>query len=281
MMNRHECRTGRRPQSVKRTIVRYVLFIPLVLVFTTGVALSAYLHHMRNLPPVRSECVILVHGLYRSAASMSLIEHRLINEGYKVINIDYASTRTSIHAVAEKEVAAAVARAKKQGYERIHFVSNSLGALIIRTYLQEHHLPKGSRIIMLAPPNQGSELADWAHETFPRLSRLAGPAATRLGTRNQPFTSKLNPIGGEIGIIIGDQSWNPLFSEILPGSDDGAVTIERAKLTEMREFLVTSCNHTTILLVPHIRDQVLCFLQTGRFSDASPAKQHAENGSSH
>lgn len=252
-----------RPQS-RKTFRRFWM-VAMSFVLVAGSAVYAYVQFMRSLPPQRNECVILLHGLYRSAASMAVIEHRLILDGYGVINIDYASTRSAISSVAEGEVASAVATAKEQGYERIHFVSHSLGALVVRTYLQNHRLPQGSRIVLLAPPNQGSELADWAHKTFPRLIQMSGPAVWNLGTRDQPYTSTLKPISEEVGIIIGEESWNPLFSKILPGRDDGAVTIERAKLEEMKDFLVAPCNHTTILLNPDIREQVLHFLEKGRF----------------
>jgi len=230
----------------------------------------AYAQYLRSMPPTRRECVILLHGLLRSAASMTLIEHQLIREGYHVINIDYASTRNSIPTVAGKELSLAVAQARVLGYERIHFVSHSLGALVIRTYLQEHDAPKGTRIVMLAPPNQGSELADWLFEKLPRLGHMAGPAAKQLGTKNHPFTSRLAPIDGEIGIIIGKESWNPLFSKILPGKDDGAVTVERSKLSEMQDFLIASCNHTSIILNRQVCNQVVHFLEQGYFS---PGKQ--------
>ena len=163
------------------------------------------------------------------------------------------------------KVAAAVGKARADGCQRIHIVTHSLGAVIVRSYLQDHQLPQESRIVMLAPPNQGSELADWAKENFPRLFQLAGPAAADLGTEGDTFTSKLKPIAPEVGIIIGKDSWNPLFSKILPGQDDGAVTVERARLREMQDFLVAPCNHTSILLDQYVREQVIHFLHEGRF----------------
>lgn len=258
----------RHPFETKRRIAAKQRFwgCVLALMLISGSAVYGYIQYLHALPPTRRECVILLHGLLRSAASMTLVEHHLIRKGYAVINIDYASTRSSIPAVAQHELATAVAHARLQGYERIHFVSHSLGALVIRTYLQDHHLPETSRIVMLAPPNQGSELADWAFNRFPRLSRFAGPAARELGTRDHPYTASLNPIGGEIGIIIGNDSWNPVFSKILPGRDDGAVTVERSKLEEMKDFMVAPCNHTTIILNRKVIRQVSHFLQEGYFN---------------
>lgn len=255
----------RRHRSATRGRRHFIWIVPLAAVLIASGAMIAYGQYVRSMPVTRSECVILVHGLLRSAASMALIEHRLIREGYRVINIDYASTRTAIPAVAEDKVAAAVEKAGADGCRRIHMVTHSLGAVIVRSYLQDHQLPQGSRIVMLAPPNQGSELADWAKENFPRLFELAGPAAAELGTEGDTLTSRLKPITPEVGIIIGKDSWNPLFSRILPGRDDGAVTVERARLREMQDFLVAPCNHTSILLDHNVREQVIHFLQKGRF----------------
>lgn len=223
----------------------------------------------QRLPGTRNECVILLHGLGRTARSMTMIEHHLIQNGYAVVNIDYTSTRRPISAVAHGAVAAAVSRCRRKGYDRIHFVTHSLGAIVVRSYLQTHPLPAGSRVVMLAPPNQGSELADWAQQKFPKLIQLAGPAVSQLGTSGETLLARLKPIAPEVGIITGTDSWNPFFSEILPGPDDGAVTIERAKLKEMTGFMVSPCNHTSILLDRQVQHHIVRFLQDGRFEAAN------------
>lgn len=244
-----------------------------------GVVLSAYLlgsgslwaynKIAQRIPGTRNECVILLHGLGRTALSMTMIEHHLIQSGYAVVNIDYASTQQPISAVAHGAVAAAVSRCQGRGYDRIHFVTHSLGAIVVRSYLQTHPLPAGSRVVMLAPPNQGSELADWAQQKLPKMIRLAGPAVSQLGTDGETLVARLKPIAPEVGIIIGTDSWNPFFSKILPGPDDGAVTIERAKLKEMTGFMVSPCNHTSILLDREVQHHIVRFLQNGRFEVAN------------
>ncbi len=245
----------------KRSLVilsTLALFIAAGTIFSLGQPLG-------HRAAARNECVILLHGLCRSALSMKAIENILRQNGYTVINIDYPSTRKTIASIAEDQVATAVNRCKEQGYRRIHFVTHSMGALIVRRYLQEQQLPRGSRIVMLAPPNQGSELADWAQKNFPRISRLAGPSVDQLTTKPKSGLSPMKPIASEVGIIIGNDSWNPLFSRILPGSDDGKVTVVRAKLEEMRDFWVAPCNHTTILLNREVLGRIVHFLQFGRF----------------
>lgn len=222
-----------------------LLFVTTITAFLF-IAAVLFIHSQSRFPNTHNECVILMHGLCRSALSMKLIENYLKQNGYSVVNIDYASTRKTIAEVADTDVALAVIDCKHRGYDRIHFATHYLGAVVVRKYLQAGQLPKGSRIVMLAPPSQGSELADRAMEKFHRLSRLAGPAARQLGTGQMTVLKELFPLQQEVGIIIGNDSWNPLSSKILPGSDDGKVAVERAKLEEMRDFLVAPCNHTTI-----------------------------------
>jgi alpha-beta hydrolase superfamily lysophospholipase len=81
-----------RPTAKKVKSLRLMWIFPLAALIMAQGTLLAYGQYVRNKPPTRNECIILLHGLYRSAASMALIEHHLIQNGYAVINIDYAST---------------------------------------------------------------------------------------------------------------------------------------------------------------------------------------------
>jgi rhomboid family GlyGly-CTERM serine protease len=252
--------------SRRRASVRTVTGAAIIAMLTLfgGVSL-----HSRITPePLlkRNECVILVHGLFRSSLSMKLLERELKHNGYAVLNLDYGSTQNSITDIALNDTAKAVETCRRLGYERVHFVTHSMGAIVVRRYLQANQVPAGSRIVMLAPPNQGSELMDWVVRRFPRLTRLIGPGACELQTNAQTLLARLRPISAEIGIIIGSTSWNPYFSSILPGADDGKVTVARAKLAEMSDFLIAECNHTTILIKPDIQRQVVNFLENGRFA---------------
>jgi rhomboid family GlyGly-CTERM serine protease len=228
-------------------------------------AASSHSHSIESPPRGRKECVILLHGLCRSSLSMGFMERALRQSGFAVLNLDYASTRKSITDIALDDIVKAVSTCSRMGYERIHFVTHSMGGIVVRRYLQDHQLPEGSRLVMLAPPNQGSELMDWAVTSFPRLSRLAGPGASQLRTCDRTLLARLTPVSAEVGVIIGNTSWNPYFSDILPGKDDGKVTVERAKLAEMTDFLIAECNHTTILFKPIIQRQVVSFLEHGQF----------------
>jgi triacylglycerol lipase len=214
----------------------------------------------------QAEAVILLHGLARSKYSMYWIERSLRQTGYIVYNVGYPSLKWSIRQAADHIVAKAVQTCRLNGFKRIHFVTHSLGAIVVRCYLQHNDLPDDSRIVMLAPPNGGSEIVDWAQARTQWFDRLCGPAAAELNTAADALPAQLEPVRPAVGVLAGRKSWNPLLSTILPGEDDGKVAIRRTILPEMRDFMVVGASHTTILLNADVRRQILHFLQAGRFS---------------
>jgi hypothetical protein len=132
-------------------------------------------------------------------------------------------------------------------------------------------IPAGSRLVMLAPPNKGSEVTDFMKDFF--IYRwIEGPAGQELGTGPESVPNRLKPIDLQLGIIAGDRSLNPVFSAIIPGPDDGKVAVERTKLEEMSDFLVISSTHTFIMRNPNVLRQVVHFLEHGRF-DHSQKKE--------
>ncbi len=249
---------------------------------SAGVLIASIQEDARNAPasPPPRECVILLHGLCRSARSMAPIAASLEHNGYAVINLDYASTHSPINALAEQSLAPAVNLARRQGYRRIHLVTHSMGGIIVRAFLQKHPLPPGSRVVMLAPPNQGSELTDWALLHVPRIYRLAGPAAGELGTRGNDCINDLQHVGAQVGIIAGSGSWNPLFSAILPGDDDGKVAVKRTRLPGMTDFLIVPDTHMMILYDRDVHEQIIQFLNSGRFCEFKTNSVDVNSGDS-
>lgn len=211
------------------------------------------------------ECVVLLHGLGRSKGSMSKLEEYLSRQGYHVVNYDYPSTALSIEQIAEKYAAEAVNVCRDSASSKIHFVTHSMGGIVVRQYLQDHSVPSGSRVVMLSPPNQGSELADALRDSL-MFRWFMGPAGQQLGTDSHGIPSRLHPIGLEIGVITGNTSFEPWFSSLSPGPDDGKVSVERAKLDEMVDFLVVSSGHSLIMSNPEVMAEVAYFLAHGRFA---------------
>ncbi len=209
-------------------------------------------------------CVLLLHGLGRRAASMTPMAENLASRGYRVYNIGYPSTDAPIEALTDAHLRPAVAQCRQEGCRVIHVVAHSLGAIMIRQYLQARQLPAGSRIVMLSPPNQGSAVVDiLGPNLFYRW--LMGPAAQQLGTLPNSLPNRLLPVDGEIGVITGNYSWNLILSTMIPGPDDGKVSVASARLAGMDDFLVLPATHTFIMQNAEAMVQTAHFLAYGRF----------------
>jgi len=212
----------------------------------------------------KNACVILLHGLGRTKHSMTKIEKRLKTLGYMTVNQGYPSTEQDIKALAHTYVSEAMNCCDKQSAKKIHFITHSLGGILVRQYLQENSVPEGGRLVMLSPPNKGSELADELKDAF-FYKWFIGPAGQQLGTDDKSVPNRLNPIDVEVGIITGNRSFDPWFSTIIPGDDDGKVSICRARLEGMSDFLVVESPHAFIMQNPEVIDQIVFFLQEGKF----------------
>jgi pimeloyl-ACP methyl ester carboxylesterase len=215
--------------------------------------------------------VVLLHGLGRTHRSMAALERALAAEGYRVVNLGYPSRE---HAIAVLVDTLAVELDACCGSEERapSFVTHSLGGILLRAYQASHGADRIGRVVMLSPPNQGSEVVDRVPPALLRL--LLGPAAVQLGTDSTSIVHELPPVNFELGIITGNGTLNPLFSWWLPGEDDGKVTVASAWVEGADEFLVVPYAHTWIMQREQVIEQVLLFLETGSFGAASRPPVH-------
>ena len=214
--------------------------------------------------PKNKEFVILLHGLGRGPGSMEKLEKDLLEKGYRILNEKYPSTKKEIDELIEEFIAPQVAQCLAAGAEKIHFVTHSLGGILLRVYLQDNDLPDESRVVMLSPPNKGSELVDTLKD-WPIYEWFFGSAGQVLGTDEESLPNQLKRIDVEVGVIVGNKTFEPWFSRMIPGEDDGKVSVERARLDEMKDFLIVEESHSFIMRKKAVRDQVLFFLDKGYF----------------
>ena len=211
---------------------------------------------------------------------MNPMAEALAARGYRVYNTAYPSTEAAVEVLTADYLEPAVLQSRREGCPVVHVVAHSLGAVMIRQFLQTRSLPAGSRIVMLAPPNHGSEVADTLSPWF--LYRwFMGPSGLQLGTGPDSLPNRLAPVDADIGVITGDASWNLLLSMLIPGPDDGKVSVESAKLEEMDDFLVLPVTHTFIMQDAEVMLQTAHFLAHGRFDHRHPRdapEGHAGSG---
>lgn len=221
--------------------------------------------HSTSAPPrAERDLVVVLHGMGRTKLSMACLASRLEQQGYDVLNFSYPSIRSSVtdsttylHQELQSRLPARAGR--------VHFVTHSLGGIVVRAYLKQHPPANLGRVVMLSPPNQGSEVVDRLRDNF--LYRLAtGPAGQELGTEESSIPNTLGDVGFPLGVITGGRSFNPLFSAWIAGPNDGKVSVQRAKVSGMTDFLVVPHSHSFIMRSSAVARQVVHFLAHGKFS---------------
>ncbi len=250
------------------------LLLLAVLAVAAAAAPPAPLPHARDplpYPPASGQCVVLLHGLGRTHRSMARIETALRGAGYATANIDYPSQGQAIELSARAAIPEGVRHCRETGAHTIHFVTHSMGGLLLRYYLSSHPVEGLGRVVMLGPPNQGSEVADALAGT-PLYDRINGPAGAQLVTGPDGIAARLGPADFPLGIIAGNEQTaiDSVLATRIPGENDGKVAVERARLEGMDDFLVLPVNHTFMVMDEVVIAQVLHFLRHGRFLHEVP-----------
>ncbi|MDH3222966.1 MAG: alpha/beta hydrolase [Gemmatimonadota bacterium] len=217
--------------------------------------------------PGDGESVILVHGLGRTEGSMMILGQRLRWAGYDVTIVGYPSLEGTIEehtAILDREVRRCCERRNP-----LHFVGHSLGGIVIRKYLADDPPAGLGRVVLLAPPNQGSQLADWVRDLElgeVTGGEMLGPTGSRLGPDSTDIPAALAKPHYELGIVTGDRSLNPIGSVVIPGPDDGFVGVAEARV-EGVPTVVLPRSHTFIMNSRYAADAIMQFLRTGRFEE--------------
>ena len=209
--------------------------------------------------------VVLLHGLARTSRCMGKMQRALEAEGYRVVNVEYPSRKHRVEELA-KQVRASILAQVPEG-ESLHFVTHSLGGILVRYLQQTSPLPNAKRLVMLSPPNHGSEVVDKLRR-WPLFHWINGPAGVQLGTEPDGLVPSLGPPTLEVGVITGDRSINWILSRFIPGPDDGKVSIESARLEGMRDFLVVHASHPYIMKKREVQESTIRFLESGSFQES-------------
>lgn len=219
--------------------------------------------------PAPKDHVVLLHGLGETPWQMALIETALMAAGFGVTNLRYPSTEGGTAELAERCVRPVFDRFAD--VPNLHFVTHSLGGIMMRYLLQDHQPANLGRVVMLAPGHHGSQILELYRRT--RLFKeMFGPAGQEVGMGDHCFSCVLDDAADyELGIIAGTVSGDPFANLVLPWPNDGRLSVETTRLDGMRDHTLVPAAHDHITYHPLAIFQTLHFLKHGQFFRITPS----------
>jgi triacylglycerol lipase len=218
------------------------------------------------------DTVVLLHGMGRTSASMARLAAELHAGGYHVVNATYPSRTRTVEQIANAWLPAQLERTPwAHGVGRLHFVTHSLGGIIVRAWVREGVPPNLGHVVMLAPPNAGSEIATRLAQFAP-FGWVTGVNGQRVGVGDNDLPRQLGEwpkAAGPLGIIAGDRCFNPLWGALMPRPHDGKVSVASTHLDGERAHRVVPAGHTWLAWRRDVIGYTKRFLATGTFEAAS------------
>jgi triacylglycerol lipase len=267
MPNNHNLPKASNKYPVKKYWLKWTVLFITCLGFLIGCQMNK-----SNLPQFDSNIdlsndqdqIILLHGMYRNADAMKPLEDFFRIKGYKVTSISYPSTKHDIETLVRDYLHPAVQTAQRKGTQKIHFVTHSMGGILVRYYLKNYPLEDLGKVVMIAPPNQSTELAElFADSSW--IDTNTGPAKIQLSAQQDSWVNQLGPVNFAVGIIAGNYNSNLLTAWLLPGDDDGVVSVESTKLKNMKDFMIVPEKHFRLRGNQTVLQQTAYFLKHSRF----------------
>ena len=212
-----------------------------------------------------AETVVLIHGLGRTPLSMRRLDVFLTRAGFRVVRYGYRSRSddmATIVAGLQKQLGIWHARHDQPVF---HFVTHSLGGIVVRALLARESEVRIGRIVMLAPPNHGSEIIDfWRSKPWLRtfFGRVMGDVALSLHTGADSLPNMLPRLAErQVMVIAGTRSIEPWFHPLFDGSHDGKVSLSSARLNDIAPVVSLPTTHTFLMNDARVRRELLGFLR--------------------
>ena len=211
--------------------------------------------------------VVLVHGLWMPGAEMVLLHRRLGTAGFQTHQFSYRSVLDGVEANARRlaEFLHSVPG------ETVHLIGHSLGGVITVKALQDKPIDRIGRIVCLGAPLQGSRAAR-AAARLPGGRWLIGKSMPAfLGNAVDPWTAPM-----DLGLIAGSSPVGGGQLLGLASPHDGAIAVEETRLEGATEHIVVRVSHLSMLWSRAVANQVVSFLESGRFFDPVQCR-HSES----
>jgi len=215
----------------------------------------------------KGDYVILIHGIRKTSLSMMRIAHELNKEEYCVVNFGYTAKDT-VDTISNSLLPKFIKEFCIDPKKKINFVTHSAGGIILRRYLEKNSPLQLGRAVMIAPPNHGSEIADFSKKHLTSIYKfIYGPLGRQLGALSDSYINKIlkQSVNFELGIIAGRVSHNPLSLFLIKGPNDGMVSVKSTKVRGMKEHVVLPLSHYFILFSKDTTQRVVSFLKIGKF----------------
>ncbi|MBL8752814.1 MAG: alpha/beta fold hydrolase [Planctomycetes bacterium] len=207
--------------------------------------------------------VVLVHGVFRTAASLGRLERTLARHGYEVWNVGYASTADTLDAHATTLHEAIERRRPGAPIADVAFVGHSMGGLVIQEYLRRPGALVPRACVYLGTPHRGAVLADLRRHWFLFRWAMGSKAAQQLSP-GDAFHGRPLPCAAVSGVLVGDLGEG---HAAIPGPDDGTVGVAEATMPGAKAVRRVPFGHTSLSMAPEVLRQVLHFLAKGAFAD--------------
>ena len=218
-----------------------------------------------RVPAVDGPTVIVLHGLGEGRWSMRpLVKHLRKELDATILSFGYASTGAGLDA--HGRALADVIR-QLPAADHVSFVGHSMGNLVVRRWLSiapPEDVARMRRMVMLGPPNQGSDLARMVGRVG-ILASLASGAGRELVLEWPKISAELAVPPCPFGIVAGGKGDERGYSSLLPGDDDAVVRVAETHLPGAQDFLLVPVRHAAMMQHPDVQRATSAFLETGGF----------------
>ncbi|WP_371254189.1 lipase family alpha/beta hydrolase [Orientia tsutsugamushi] len=211
-----------------------------------------------------TQLLVLLHGLSKTSNSLRGMEKFAYKQGFKVLNIDYPSTKFPIEHLVDIIHNKITLSLQQQKYTSISFVGVSMGGLVIRAYLHKYKIPNLGKVVLIGTPNKGSEVADYLKNNK-LYKKFTGPAGQQLITNQKEFNNIFGDIYYECGVISGNLPLDPCCIFMKGKLSDGKVTIESTKIEGMQDHIVLKIPHWYLEKSKKVWLHTLYFLKYSKF----------------